>query len=377
MKRISVVSLFLFAFASFAHPLVFAQNATRHTIQSMILGEERSIIVRVPPSYSRGTNKYPLVYMLDGHEPHLMMMAGILDQQSSAGRIPEMILVGIQNTDRTRDLTPTKTQRQNSGGGVKFLDFISSEVMPLVEKTYRTEKYKVFAGHSLGGLMVVYASNSRPALFDGYIAASPVLHWDNNFPVRKTEEFLKAKQERKKPLFIAIGDEPDYIAGYNSMKGLLKKRGSDAYDAEFQQWMDEDHGSIVLRAYLFGLRKVYADWPPPRSGSLSDVETHYKKLAKKYGYEILAPEDLMNQIGYGYLRQNNTDEAIRVFKRNTEIYPNSANVYDSLAEAYERSGSMNLAKDNYERAFRMAEQQGNTQLSQSSKAKWERLAKKK
>ncbi len=83
----------------------------------------------------------------------------------------------------------------------------------------------------------------------------------------------------------------------------------------------------------------------------------------------------MNQIGYGYLRQNNTDEAIRVFKRNTEIYPNSANVYDSLAEAYEKSGSMNLAKDNYERAFRMAEQQGNTQLSQSSKANWERLAK--
>ena len=312
--------------------------------------------------------------MLDGHEPHLTMMAGILDHQASSGKIPEMILVGIQNTNRTRDLTPTKTERAGSGGGEKFLEFVATEIMPLVEKTYRTQPYRVFAGHSLGGLMVVYASSARPTLFDGYIAASPVLHWDKNFPIRRAEEFLKAKAERKKPLFIALGDEPDYAAGYNSMKELLKKRGSDAFDYELQQWSDEDHGSIVLRAYLFGLRKVYADWAAPRTVALVDIEAHYRKLSRKYGYEIPPSENLINQIGYVNLRQNNTDEAVRAFKRNTELYPDSANVYDSLAEAYEISGSINLAKANYERAYKMAEQQGNTPLAQSSKASWERLA---
>ena len=102
--------------------------------------------------------------MLDAHAPQNGMMASIIESQAFAGTMPEMILVGIQNTNRTRDLTPTKTERANTGGGDKFLDFIEQEVLPLVEKNYRTEPFRVFAGHSLGGLAVVYTMLSRPHL---------------------------------------------------------------------------------------------------------------------------------------------------------------------------------------------------------------------
>src|ERR1044072_2606871 len=115
----------------------------RHIIKSTYLNEERSVLVRVPPGYDHSSANYPVIYMLDGHGSYLSMMPGIIESQSWGGQIPEMILVSIQNTDRTRDLTPTKTERPNSGGGDKFLDFLQNEVMPLVEKSYRTAPYRI------------------------------------------------------------------------------------------------------------------------------------------------------------------------------------------------------------------------------------------
>lgn len=352
-----------------------AQETFRATLPSAVLGEQRSVIIRVPAGYGDSSAKFPVLYMLDGHEPHLTMMAGILDQQASAGRFPEMILVGIQNTNRTRDLTPTQADGTNGGGADKFLEFLSSEVIPLVEKNYRTQPYRIFAGHSLGGLAVFHAATSRPDLFNGYIAASPVLHWDKNFVIKRTEGFLKNLANTRKPLFVALGNEPDYFQGFNSMRGLLKKSGANAFDVEIQNWMDEDHGSIVLRAYLFGLRKVFSDWPPPTGGTVEGVESHYKVLSKKYGYLITPPEPLMNQIGYVFLRNGRISEAIAVFKRNVELYPYSANVYDSLAEALERSGDVDLAKQNYEKAYLLADQQGKKELAKLFKTSFDRVSK--
>lgn len=143
-------------------PQVASVVHTRHTIDSTVLGEERTILIRVPAGYQL----FPVVYMLDAHPPQNAMMVGLIEQQVWGGQMPEMIVVGIQNTNRTRDLTPTKTDRAGSGGGDKFLQFLETEVMPLVEKNYRTRPFRVFAGHSLGGLAVVYALISRPDLFN-------------------------------------------------------------------------------------------------------------------------------------------------------------------------------------------------------------------
>ena len=77
------------------------------------------------------------------------------------------------------------------------------------------------------------------------------------------------------------------------------------------------------------------------------MDTHYKKISDKYGLEVQAPENLINNLGYYYLQNNNFDTAIIVFKTNIERYPESANVYDSLGEAYEKNNQPELAKQNY------------------------------
>ena len=82
--------------------------------------------------------------------------------------MPEVILVAVVNTDRTRDLTPTKIADRpgETGGADRFLDFFEKELIPAIESRYRTQKFRVFAGHSLGGLFALHALFTRPELFD-------------------------------------------------------------------------------------------------------------------------------------------------------------------------------------------------------------------
>jgi len=122
------------------------------------------------------------------------------------------------------------------------------------------------------------------------------------------------------------------------------------------------------------LRKIFAGWSPSPTGGVAELESHYKRLSERFGYKITIPETMLNQIGYQLLGEKRFAEAVEVFKKNVENHPNSANCYDSLAEAYEKSGSLKFAKENYEKAYKMAEANGETQLAQSAKANFERIS---
>ena len=346
----------------------------QHTIASKVLNEERSVLVKVPNTYERG-ERFPVVYMLDAHWPQNEMMGGLVEQQAWGGKMPEVIVVGIQNIARLRDLTPTATaDRRGSGGGQKFLQFIETEVIPFVEKNYRTQPYRIFAGHSLGGLFVIYSFVERPDLFDAYIAASPVLDWDNNYVIKRAEATFKQNKEWRKRLFVGLGNEPDYVAGYSSFQSLLKRAKPKDFEYAFEQFKDENHGSVVLPAYYAGFRNIFDGWELPAVDTVAQALAHFRRLSERYGYAIKPPENLMNNIGYNFLRLNQNDAAIEAFSKNTEFYPNSANAFDSLAEAYERSGRMKSARDNYEKAYKMAEQQKELRLAESAKANFERIS---
>lgn len=360
---------------------VLAQNVKissvtheRHVIKSKVLNEERNVLVHVPESYARGAQKYPVVYMLDGHGPFLSMMPGTLNHLAWSRYTPEMILVSIQNVDRDRDMTPSKTaQRPTSGGSAKFLEYIETEVVPLVEQRYRTQPFRIFAGHSLAGLHVVNSMLSRPQLFQAYIAGSPVLHWDNNFVIKRAEAVFKEKRDWKKTLFVVLGDEPNYMDGFNAFKNLLARVKPDGLEYEFRLLPDENHSTAALQGYYLGLRKIFTGWLPPTTASLADLERHYKKLSDRFGYAIPIPEELLNTAGYQLLGANQTNEAIEIFKKNVGLYPDSFNVYDSLAEAYERAGQLEEARKNYEKALSLADQSGSVPQSQAIRRNLERV----
>ena len=377
MCRVILTSILflLSATAAFAQPTRVVSTAHfQHTIRSQAVGEDRTILVKVPVNYERSLTRYPVIYMLDAHPPQNAMMAGIVEQQTWGDVMSDAIIVGIQNTNRTRDMTPTPGERAAGGGAEKFLRFIETEVVPYVDKNYRTEPYRTIAGHSLGGLFVIYALLERPDIFNAYIAASPHMQWDSNYLVKRVEESLKKRPEWNKTLFVGLGDEPAYMESYNALQQLLKQSKPKNLEYEFRLFKEENHGSVVLPAYYAGLRKIYAGWSAPGGGTVTDIENHYRDLSKRYGYTIKVPEALMNRIGYQLLGAGKSAEAIAVFEKNVASYPGSANTYDSLAEGYERSGDKTKARLNYEKAWKMAEQNGEAQLAASAKGNFERIA---
>jgi tetratricopeptide (TPR) repeat protein len=168
----------------------------------------------------------------------------------------------------------------------------------------------------------------------------------------------------KTTLYVSIGNETGRIAeSFDQFKAFLATTNIKGFEWQAERMSDEDHGSVVLRSHYFGLRKVYEGWQVPRdltsgavSGGLKGADEHYKKLSEKFGYTIPTPENLINQLGYQFLNAGKPNEAIEVFKANVERYAASANVYDSLAEAYERQGQIDLAVPLYEKASVLGQQ---------------------
>ena len=193
-------------------------------IHSEALAEDRTILVTTPAGYEQGARKYPVVYVLDGETNHLLTVA-VTNFFWQNGQMPSVIVVSVTNTDRTRDFTPTAVaDRQGSGGGPKFMEFLKRELIPFVEKNYRTLDYRILIGHSLCGMYAVYSLASEPDLFPALIAISPYVMYDDDYVLRLAEEKLPGMSDRKRFLYITLGNEPEYNASIDRLLGLLKKR---------------------------------------------------------------------------------------------------------------------------------------------------------
>jgi predicted alpha/beta superfamily hydrolase len=377
--------LLTIATATFAQPPT--GTVKRLVLHSAVLGEDRLVLIRTPVGYESNKVSYPVLYMTDG-DAHMGHTASTIEFLAQNGRIPDLIVVGVTNTDRTRDLTQVKSTDKDaagnlrfptSGGADNFLKFFETELIPEIEKDYRVQPYRIFAGHSLGGLFAIHAMVSKPGLFNSCIVVSPSLQWENNDELKRATEYLKNQKEMKVTLFMSIGNEPGALGDdFDSLKKLLSESKIKGLEWQAERMLDEDHGSVVLRSHYFGLRKVFDGWQPPQDlksgavlGGLKGADAHYKKLSEKFGYTIPVPEDLINQMGYQFLFDGKADEAIATFKANVERYPDSANVYDSLAEAYERGGRIDLAEPLYDKARTLGEKNNDPHTAEY-KAHYER-----
>ncbi len=182
------------------------------------MGEQRTLLISTPRNYDLTRERYPVLYLTDG-DAHLTHTRGTVDFLVRNGLMPDLIIVGVSNTDRTRDLTPTHAFRTlddgvrqeipNSGGAGTFLDFFEQELIPFVEAGYRTEPLRLFAGHSYGGLFSLYAFATRPGLFNACIAASPSLNFDDDLILKTLGDFLKGRKELNRSLYVTMADEEE------------------------------------------------------------------------------------------------------------------------------------------------------------------------
>jgi predicted alpha/beta superfamily hydrolase len=381
MRRSTSLALALILVAGLAaagEPITIGE--TLH-LDSKILGEQRTILVSPPPGYDRSSNRYPVLYMTDG-DGHLTHTRGTVDFLVRNALMPDVIIVGVTNTDRTRDLTPTRAgitendgavrEMPTSGGAASFLDFFEKELIPFIDVSYRTQPYRVLAGHSFGGLFALNAVFTRPELFDAVLAVSPSLRWDDDLPLRQASTLAQAHPDLSARLFVAMANEErddPRPTRLDRLEAALGEAALPGLDLEVMRMPDETHGSVVLRAHYWGLRDIFSDWGPPRdaetgrfAGTRSDLETHYAALSKRVGYPVIPPEDIVNAVGYEVLRFGDAEAAIDIFRYNAELYPEAANPFDSLGEALEGEERLDEALASYSRSVANAAALGDPRL---------------
>ncbi|HEX8829882.1 MAG TPA: alpha/beta hydrolase-fold protein, partial [Longimicrobium sp.] len=184
MKRLLLSAILLLsasrARAQTATPLTIGET---FTIESVVMGETRRINVYAPPGYA--DKALPVLYMPDGGMAEdFLHVAGLVQVSVGNGTMRPFILVGIENTQRRRDMTgPTQVADDRRiaprvGGSEAFRRFIRTELMPQVKRRYRTTDETAIVGESLAGLFVVETFFLEPELFDTYVAIDPSLWWN-------------------------------------------------------------------------------------------------------------------------------------------------------------------------------------------------------
>ena len=353
------------------------------SIRSEILGEDRPYWVYLPESYGNETNaprRYPVLYLLDG-DGHFHSATGVV-QFMSGGingnvQIPELIVVAIPNTNRTRDLTPSHTTvgfdgeeagfQTDSGGGDAFLKFVRDELFPKIDSDYRTTSHRTLVGHSFGGLLALHALLAAPDMFQAYIAIDPSLWWDDKLLVRQAEKIGADNHERRGSVYISLANNSDVVTGEPSvMEAAGREFGRTLAGAEhsgirstLQYFEAEDHGSVPLLSLYYGLLHTFEGYKFSigdfiAEPSVASVIAHFRGVSERLGIDSEPPESLVNQLGYLLLYTiEDLDMAVEMFLLNVTNYPASSNVYDSLGEAYIVRGDTIPAIANYEKSLEL------------------------
>lgn len=364
-------------------------------IFSNILNEERSIYVYLPEGakVAGSLDRYPVVYVLDG-SAHFYYTASMIHQLSFINGnsiCPEMIVVSISNTDRTRDLTPTHIKDElpyldsnfakNSGGGEKFISFWEKELIPFIDSAYPTQPFRILIGHSLGGLMAMHTFVHHTSLFNAYVAIDPSMWWDRRKLLNEIKTNIKTSSYPGISLFMAIANtmEPGrdtveiskdtarssrHIRSILELNTIMQQNSSNQLKYKANYYDQESHGSVPLIATYDALHFIFDFYPLKISRKdnedstlsvIAVIEDHYKNVKFRLGYEVRPPQDLINFYAVNAINRNHFRKAEALYNLNVNYYPASTRVYETLGDFYLKLGEKTKAADQYKKSLNLRE----------------------
>ena len=372
-----------------------------YSIASKILNENRNIWIYIPAS---ATDKkyqkqhYPVVYLLDA-ESHFTSLTGMIQQLSEVNGnavLPEMIVVGIPNKNRTRDLTPTNALTgpegkkypgfEKSGGGEKFAAFIGKELIPYIDSVYAPSPLRTIIGHSFGGLTVMNLLVHHADLFNQYVAIDPSMWWDHRKLLNETKAAIMDKKLDHKSLFVGIANtmnpgmdtakvtsdttgETEHIRAILALNKVIKDYSDNRLYYDYKYYNNDNHGSVPLIAEYDALHFLYAGYglsqaeinalSEPKSTINPDhfLTEHYQNFSKKSGITMLPPEPYIDQTGIYLLEEKQFERAYALFSLNLRNYPKSFSAHNSMGNYYESKNDKKRAIEYYSKALAIQDNQ--------------------
>jgi len=239
------------------------------------------------------------------------------------------------------------------------LNFIKEELFPFIDKNYRTEAFRIFSGHSLGGLCVFYALVTEPEMFNAYIAISSSIYWDDSALLKMAEKTITNTNKLKKSLYFAVEEgESDHIKANRNMAQLLKDNPFEGLRWKFDLMKNEGHVSIWVKSFNEGLEFV-SPWNLPEdvlSGGIEAIVKHFNDL------KMDISEEMLNKFALDFDSQKNFNETINVLKYIIKINPRSDETYHILGDEYRSNNQLELARQTFEAGIKIAEENSNHEL---------------
>jgi len=237
------------------------------TIQSEHLDEVRVINVWTPTEYNESYASYPVLYMPDGgikeDFPHI---ANTLAKLIEEKKIEPIILVGIENTERGRDLTGASSAEYDkqycplTDGAKNFRAFITSELIPAINEKYRTNSKRGIVGESLAGLFVMETFFISPSTFDFYIAMDPSLWWNNHYLAEHADSLLALFPEDAITLWFAGSDAKDISKYTQSLNTKLQTAAPKNLYWKYADQPEEQHHTIFRatkeKAFIWAINRA-------------------------------------------------------------------------------------------------------------------------
>lgn len=255
MKQIFLFLVIAFSCAAeYSSAQVFQEPIPAYdsfTIQSARVAELRKINVWTPPGYETGRDSFPVLYMPDGGiNEDFVHVSGTLSTLIILKKIPPVILVGIPNTERRRDLTgPTSVEKDKEiapvvGGSASFRAFINDELFAEINKRYRTTPQKGIIGESLAGLFVTETLLLKPEMFDFYIAFDPSLWWNNKQLVKSAGDLLNKFPAAPRTFWFAGSSAKDIYKPAGKLADILVAKNIPGLIWRYSPEPQEQHNTI-------------------------------------------------------------------------------------------------------------------------------------
>lgn len=254
-------------------PVVIPHSEIRY-LESEANGIGYKLYVGLPEDYRDSEKRYRVVYMLDA-DYSFAIARNVAEHLAQRDHLEPLILVAIAydgplryKLNRTRDYTPTHSKRggygpeyqKSSGGGPLFLEFVSAQLIPFIDESYRTlPGERALSGHSYGGLFSTWVFLTRPDLFDYYIIISPSLWYDEEMIFDLERKLRDQSAERSTRVYMAVGADESSVMPRDLRRfaELLERRPGSRLSVRSEVLEGETHNSVYPAAFSRGLRWVF------------------------------------------------------------------------------------------------------------------------
>jgi enterochelin esterase-like enzyme len=345
-------------------PAAVAAETRVVRLTSKILGEERVLHVSLPPNYTLARQRYQVVYLLDGHvRQYFDITVAAAAYNVVAGdrdyAMPPQIVVGVDHRDRGTDLGRNQEL---------FTRFLAEEVVPFIDRTYRTVPYRTLIGHSLGGRFALMTFCRVPGVFPAVIAISSAGGDSTSFDglTRCLGSAFAANGTTLRQLVLSAGGEETRIhAGVARLREFLRTNAPAHWRWTYIDEPGLGHTETPLATIPPGLRFVHdkSVWEMPLSladsvaKGLLDPEraipAFYSALSARVGFPV--PPTLKWMLAEARVRvvQGNTEAAERAARRAIDTYPEDLEAYGMRSDLARRAYDTTTARNALTDALRM------------------------